>query len=706
MPPTGQPPVIGCPPSLLDKVDELRKLGLQDMVSLPQIAVVGDQSSGKSTLLEYISGVTFPKDAGMCTCFATEVSMRPAAQFSAKVFINHQPDTRLKEPRSPEEVAGVIQEAKRLFVDASGPKAIYDDILTVELNGPGLPILTLVDLPGYIHTHATGQPESIVEDIAQLVERYLDSPRTVIMAVIPVNRDFETNVAIKHIRRFDPDGKRTLCVLTKPDQVDSGTEKNVLEVLAGKKMHLTRGYHIIKNKIFEECKAGDSRETTARKENHFFSRSPWSSISPTEKGIFSLVHRLSDTLNAQVEKEFPGIKKEIKKMQEKLAQQLDSLGPVVGTDLEKFNLLQKNINRIMQEIKYLVDGHYSAGGFSRRHYIRARVQTLNRGFYEQILGLTTARVDSLDVAKILQESRGRELRGMVQFEPFVILCRKVIKQWSLPTTEHITGICRLVESISCQVIEKVCEKILVDYSLERMIEFIENQQKRMHLDAAEIFDDELTPLTCQEFHFPSGASARTRSFRPTQPFLQTPASAPKHSSHRQVVAEHVSPAACFPKDPAHQFLAQSIVPNLSTEVSPAEEDVCLLAADEVLEADAEEESHVDMFEPNNHEATASDSSDSEGPVGRRSTEVDSDGDAQIRSFVRDYCRAAATRYVDSICLYVIERRLFKKCDVRVNDWFMEDKSALARVREPAQTSALRESLPATIDRLNQALLLL
>ncbi|KAI9616424.1 hypothetical protein H4Q26_010816 [Puccinia striiformis f. sp. tritici PST-130] len=693
MPPTGQPPVIGCPPSLLDKVDELRKLGLQDMVSLPQIAVVGDQSSGKSTLLEYISGVTFPKDAGMCTCFATEVSMRPAAQFSAKVFINHQPDTRLKEPRSPEEVAGVIQEAKRLFVDASGPKAIYDDILTVELNGPGLPILTLVDLPGYIHTHATGQPESIVEDIAQLVERYLDSPRTVIMAVIPVNRDFETNVAIKHIRRFDPDGKRTLCVLTKPDQVDSGTEKNVLEVLAGKKMHLTRGYHIIKNKNFEECKAGDSRETTARKENHFFSRSPCPQI--------------VRYLKRSSRKEFPGIKKEIKKMQEKLAQQLDSLGPVVGTDLEKFNLLQKNINRIMQEINTsstvtTVQADFRVGTISELEY----KLSLNRGFYEQILGLTTARVDSLDVAKILQESRGRELRGMVQFEPFVILCRKVIKQWSLPTTEHITGICRLVESISCQVIEKVCEKILVDYSLERMIEFIENQQKRMHLDAAEIFDDELTPLTCQEFHFPSGASARTRSFRPTQPFLQTPASAPKHSSHRQVVAEHVSPAACFPKDPAHQFLAQSIVPNLSTEVSPAEEDVCLLAADEVLEADAEEESHVDMFEPNNHEATASDSSDSEGPVGRRSTEVDSDGDAQIRSFVRDYCRAAATRYVDSICLYVIERRLFKKCDVRVNDWFMEDKSALARVREPAQTSALRESLPATIDRLNQALLLL
>ncbi|KAH9469436.1 hypothetical protein MJO29_003623 [Puccinia striiformis f. sp. tritici] len=681
MAPKKPPPVLGCPPSLLDKVDELRKLGLQDMVSLPQIAVVGDQSSGKSTLLEYISGVTFPKDAGMCTCFATEVSMRPSTQFSARVFINHQPDSRIKQPRSPEDVAGVIQQAKKLFVEASGQKAIYDDILTVELNGPGLPILTLVDLPGYIHTHATGQPESIVKDIEQLVERYLNSPRTVIMAVIPVNRDFETNVAIKHIRRFDPSGKRTLCVLTKPDQVDAGTERNVLDVLAGKKMHLDRGYHIIKNKNFEECQAGDNREATSKKEGHFFARSPWSSISPTEKGIASLVDRLSDTLNAQVEKEFPGIKKEIKKMQEKLAQQLDSLGPVVGSDLEKSILLQKNITRIMQQIKYLVDGHYSSSQTSRKFYIRARVQTLNRKFYQQILSLTSASVQSLNVSKIIKESRGRELRGMIQFEPFVILCRQVIKKWSEPTTNHITAICQLVESISRLVIEKECEKILVEHFLGRMIEFIDDQQKKIQLDAAEIFDDELSsPLTCQEFDIPI--------VTPT-PVPPTPVKAqPQYDCHgypiRATSVESESGRVqAHPQYDCHGYPIR-VIP-VKSQAEPV--------GGPQVEYDLDD-------------ASGSELSDSEAPAERQSAAADTAMDARIRRFVQDYCKAAATRYVDAICLYVIERRLFKKCDVRVNDWFMEDKSALTRIKESAQASSLRETLPAKIDSLRQALMLL
>ncbi|PLW39484.1 hypothetical protein PCANC_16800 [Puccinia coronata f. sp. avenae] len=654
MNPIEKPPVLECPASDLDKVDMIRKLGLQDMFSLPQIAVVGDQSSGKSSLLEYISGITFPKDAGMCTCFATEVSMRPAPEFSAKVFINNQRDSRLREPKAAHEVSGVIQEAKDLFVEAHGKKYIYDDTLTVELYGPGLPILTLVDLPGYIHTHSIGQPESLVEEIENLVEGYLHSPRTVIMAVIPVNRDFETNVAIKHIRRFDPEGKRTLCVLTKPDQVDSGTERNVIDILSGKKMYIERGYHIVKNKNYEECQVGESRETTAKKESQFFSKSPWSSVNITEKGIASLVGRLSETLSAHVAKEFSGLRKEITRKRDELVKQFNSLGPEVGTDLEKSNLLRKNINRIMQQIKFLVDGHYSAGHFSRKYYIRAHVQELNRGFYKLIHALTTASVDNLNVSKIMQESRGRELRGMVQFEPFVILCRKVIKKWSLPTTNHITKVCGLVETISSRVIVKECDKILVDYFLERMVEYINQQHGKIDLDASEIFDDELTPLTCQEFILPG------------------------------VVSDPPPP----PTNPKNE---------------PYVEEECVPPHESEYEYDPAEGTSEDL---ERNSGTDSDSSSGSEDDGRGSRPADTAEDKRIRSFVREYCRAAATRYVDAICLYVVERRLFKNCDVRFTDWFMKDNAVLAHVREPAHISSLRKSLPIKIKELNSALVIL
>lgn len=352
---------LSCPSRLLDKIDELRKLGLQDRVSLPQIAVMGDQSSGKSSLLEYISGVTFPKDCNFCTCFATEVSMRHSPEFSARLLINHQPDDRLKQPGSIGEVGEVIERAKEIFVQEHGGKeragyAVFDEVLTVELSGPGLPMLTLVDLPGYIHTHTSRQPATIVKDIENLIQKYLESPRTIILAVIPVNQDFSQNVVIRHVREVDGEGKRTLGVLTKPDMVDRGTENKVLEILSGREMPLERGYHIIKNKNFEESQAAEPLEETSAKEDRFFSRFPWSTISPNDKGILSLVEKLTETLSKQVEKEFPSIKREIFEEKEKLEKQLQSLGP-------KY-FIRAQIQKVSQSFGLPFSSHFVDGLFN------------------------------------------------------------------------------------------------------------------------------------------------------------------------------------------------------------------------------------------------------------------------------------------------------------------------------------------------------
>lgn len=61
---------------LLDKIDELRTIGVGGLVELPQLIVCGNQSSGKSSVLEAISRVRFPAKSNVCTRFATEVILR------------------------------------------------------------------------------------------------------------------------------------------------------------------------------------------------------------------------------------------------------------------------------------------------------------------------------------------------------------------------------------------------------------------------------------------------------------------------------------------------------------------------------------------------------------------------------------------------------------------------------------------------------
>ncbi|KNZ58124.1 hypothetical protein VP01_1998g4 [Puccinia sorghi] len=563
---------ISCPRNLLDKVDEIRKLGLTSKISLPQIAVVGDQSSGKSALLEYISGVTFPKDAGMCTCFVTEVMMRPAEEFSARVLVNNKVDPRLLElPKSKHDVAAIIEKAKTLFMDGRD-RGVYEDILTVDLSGPDLPMLTLVDLPGYVQTHINGQSKTIKKDIENLAEKYLEKERTIVLAVVSANQDFETNIVLDHIRRFDEQGKRTLCVLTKPDLVDRGTECRVFETLSGKKMHLERGYHIIKNKSHEDCLAGDSREQTVKKESLFFERSPWSCIRALDRGIQNLVEKLTDTLTDQVERGFSGIKKDLIDRREKLALELKALGPGLTNDLDKLAVLQTNINNVMKEFKSLVDGHYGTADFAQDFYLRSLVRDSNESFHEEIICSTKAEINFLDVHEIMKATRGRELRGMVPLEAFMVLCRRVVQTWWLITEQHINEVCSLATTVITEVIEKKCDKILVNYFLERMKELVHKQKNIMHRDAYHILEDEINlPSTLQDTDF-----------------------ARKWGS------------------------------------------------------DGEPE------------------------------------DAQMRSILGSYCLTAASRYIDAICLYVIERGLFKNCDTRGAEWFLKDKTALNRFREPLQ----------------------
>ncbi|KAI7947846.1 hypothetical protein MJO28_009754 [Puccinia striiformis f. sp. tritici] len=284
--------IMPCPRSLLDKVYETRKLGLTSKICLPQIAVVGDQSSGKSTLLEYISGVTFPKDSELCTCFVTEVRMRHADEFSARVLVNGKVDSRLKVPESKEDVASVIETAKTLFMDGR-KRVIYDDILTVDLSGPELPTLTLVDLPGYIQARALDQPETIVQDIENLVQKYLAESRPIILAVV-------RSIGISEQMR----------------------QSNTFNNSTGRAKGLYRG-------------------------------------------IQNSIEKLTDVLSDQVEREFSGIKKDLVQQKEELSQQLRALGPAIATDLEKSNLLQRNINHVMPQFKDLVDGHYGAGDFDQ-----------------------------------------------------------------------------------------------------------------------------------------------------------------------------------------------------------------------------------------------------------------------------------------------------------------------------------------------------
>lgn len=81
-------------PAQLDKIDKLRDLGVHDYVALPQLVVVGDQSSGKSSVLEAVMELPLPRDSGLCTRFATNITFRRGPKTSIAVSIIPAPGTQ------------------------------------------------------------------------------------------------------------------------------------------------------------------------------------------------------------------------------------------------------------------------------------------------------------------------------------------------------------------------------------------------------------------------------------------------------------------------------------------------------------------------------------------------------------------------------------------------------------------------------------
>lgn len=147
---------------LLDVIDLLRSQGIDQFVHLPQIIVCGDQSSGKSSVLEAVSGVRFPTKDTLCTGFATELILRRGSSVSVDVKIRPSHERfdvekkKLMGFKAPtvniDDFPLLINAAKEAMGLDSEIRAFSEDSLRIEVLGPEQPHLTLVDLPGLFYS--------------------------------------------------------------------------------------------------------------------------------------------------------------------------------------------------------------------------------------------------------------------------------------------------------------------------------------------------------------------------------------------------------------------------------------------------------------------------------------------------------------------------------------------------------------------------
>lgn len=325
---------------LLDLIDKLQFAQL-DNVKLPQIVVVGDQSAGKSSVLEAITGTPFPRDAGACTRFATEIRLRRSAESKLEVSIIPDKTRNLRDQERLKQFGGTVDSnmpfdtLMRAAVDLIAPKNIPGrfaarDILVVEKRGPDMPLLTLVDLPGLVRNANNDQSLEDIKTIEALSDRYMKSSRTIILAVIGGNSDYVQAPILTKARHFDPKGSRTIGVLTKPDLTESiGLEDKFIELLNNKdkRNHFGLGWYVLLNPgPREPGQPWPSAEERQRLEGNFFNQGKWSQVPESICGATALKQKLSTQLQRHIGRHVKTLRKQVQKAWDDCDAELKSLG--------------------------------------------------------------------------------------------------------------------------------------------------------------------------------------------------------------------------------------------------------------------------------------------------------------------------------------------------------------------------------------------
>ena len=302
---------------LLNIVDDLRSQCISHYVDLPQVIVCGDQSSGKSSVLEAVSSIRFPQKENLCTRFATEVILRRGPKKSFKVSIvpgaerTGQERAKLLDFQRTDvdlnEFEKLIQEARNAMGVDLDTRAFSTDILRLEISGPSQPHLTLVDLPGLFQAGNKIQSDDDARAVTSLVLSYMRNTRSIILAVVSAKNDFANQIVTKYAREIDPDGLRTLGIITKPDTLHEGSESEqaFVELAENKDVRFRLGWHVVRNRDYDTRHY--SMEERDEAERDFFSKSLWARLPRRHIGIASLKLRLSTLLRDQILSKLPSL---------------------------------------------------------------------------------------------------------------------------------------------------------------------------------------------------------------------------------------------------------------------------------------------------------------------------------------------------------------------------------------------------------------
>ncbi|KAH7166119.1 Dynamin central region-domain-containing protein [Dactylonectria macrodidyma] len=441
-------------PALIQLVNKLQDVfatvGVNNPIDLPQIAVVGSQSSGKSSVLENIVGRDFlPRGSGIVTRrpLVLQLINRPAQTNGVK---QDEIDAGADKAANPDEWGEFLHIPGQKFYDFS---KIRDEIsreteakvgrnggispapINLRIYSPNVLTLTLVDLPGLTKVPVGDQPRDIERQIREMVLKYIGKSNAIVLAVTAANQDLANSDGLKLAREVDPEGQRTIGVLTKVDLMDDGTD--VIDILSNRVIPLRLGYVPVVNRGQRDIDNKKAINVALEAEKNFFENHKAYRNKSSYCGTPYLARKLNLILMMHIKQTLPDIKARISSSLQKYGSELESLGPsMLGNSA---NIVLNIITEFTNEWRTVLDGNNTelsstelSGG--------ARISFV----FHELYSNGVKAIDPFDVVKdvdirtILYNSSGSSPALFVGTTAFELIVKQQIKRLEDPSLKCVS----------------------------------------------------------------------------------------------------------------------------------------------------------------------------------------------------------------------------------------------------------------------------
>lgn len=427
--------------------DALSTINTKIDISLPQIVVVGAQSSGKSSVLESLVGKDFlPRGNGIVTRRPLVLQLIQTPGTEEWGEFSHHPNKKF---RDFEKIRTEIEAETERIV---GKKAnISNQSIFLRIYSPHVLDVTLVDLPGLTKVPVGDQPADIEAQIRDMIVSFITNPNSIILAISNANQDLANSDSLKLAREIDPTGERTLGVITKIDLMDKGTD--AMEMLKGKLYPLKLGYVGVICRSQEDINNHKPIKLHIEDEKKFFASHDKYRVLSHTMGVPYLSWKLNKVLMTHIKSALPDLKKRVNEMIRSNEEQLRTYGYPIDGNLDFQGVIMLNvITSYSNTFSNAVEGKTISEASTELHG-GAKIRDILLGKFIRQLKLIDPLdgIDDQDIKSAISSATGVRSSLFIPDLAFEMLLKTQIKRLLDPSLEIMREVYEQLKILSSSI---------------------------------------------------------------------------------------------------------------------------------------------------------------------------------------------------------------------------------------------------------------